>query len=392
VTEVIAACPYYSKANGVGDYSFTKALMVELKGFGRAGKPFTTGELHGRIYGRVAGRWPEDGSERHENGVERHPAPIFLQLTREKSHSRSIVLSRQAKAGEDCAVNLGTLKTSMPSRCLSTQKLQDQHCFSTTPLLELANTHNELLKPVQDTSPDPRVLPVDYVPRIAISIRLNENFQVGSLSTAYFRDWLLDMPTFAEEVKVEAGFNSFSTLLIVSIPLSLYDYLPPNPAIISLGPITSSNILTPGEHHSGLSALNEIRNKKDASHQDESIVGVPGPTSLGVSLPSLDPQDFHLKPAIHAVALSSDPAPNILQIALPRSIEGKSKTLDSGIFGTASISNRQRSDSAYSNESADYGSLTLSVTIGEYENGRKYHSVSSDPRFWAYLFFLPRTV
>jgi hypothetical protein len=210
------------------------------------------------------------------------------------------VLSRQAKAGEDCAVNLETLKTSMPSSCLSTQKLQDQHCPSTTPLLELANSYNELYNSVQDTSPNPRVLPVDYVPRIAISIRLNESFQVGSLSTTYFRDWLLNIPTFAEEVKVEAGFNSFSSLLIVSIPLSLYDYLPPNPAIISLGPITSSNILAPGEHNSGLSALDEIWNKKGAIYQGGSIVGAPGLTSLEVSLLSLNPQDFHLKPAIHA--------------------------------------------------------------------------------------------
>jgi hypothetical protein len=202
------------------------------------------------------------------------------------------------------------------------------------------------------------------------------------------------MPTFAEEVKVEAGFNSFSSLLIVSIPLSLYDYLPRNPAIISLGPITSSNILTPREHHSGLSALNEIPNKKDATHQDRSIVSIPGPASLGISLPSLDPQDFHLRPAIHGVAPSSDPAPNKLRIALPQSIKGKSKPLDSGIVGVASISNRQRSDSAYSNESADYASLTLSVTNGEYENGRTYHSVSGDPRFWAYLssLFLLSTV
>jgi len=81
VTEVIAACPYYSNANGVGDYSFTKALIIELREFKKTRKPFTTGQLHGRIYGRVAGRWPEDGSERHENGVERYPAPIFIQLT-----------------------------------------------------------------------------------------------------------------------------------------------------------------------------------------------------------------------------------------------------------------------------------------------------------------------
>ncbi|KAE9376522.1 hypothetical protein N431DRAFT_367619, partial [Stipitochalara longipes BDJ] len=241
VTEVIAACPYYSKANGVGDYSFTKALIIELREFNRTRKPFTTGQLHGRIYGRVAGRWPEDGSERHENGVERHPAPIFIQLTREKLRSRSIVLSTQPNIKEDCEVDLKALESPTLAMLSSTQKLYGHPGLSTTSLTEPVKSCNGVNNTVDDTPSDPYILPADHAPRIAISIRLNENFQVGDLSTDYFRDWLLDMPTFAEEVRVEAGFNSFSSLLIVSIPLSLYDYLPPNPAIISLGPITSSN-------------------------------------------------------------------------------------------------------------------------------------------------------
>ena len=113
---------------------------------------------------------------------------------------------------------------------------------------------------------------------------MNENFQAGGLSTTYFRDWLLDMPAFAKEVKVEADFKSFSSLLIVSIPLSLYDYLPPNPAIVSLGPITSSNILAFGEYNSALPALNKTLDNRNAIHQGASIVSLQKPMSPGVSL------------------------------------------------------------------------------------------------------------
>jgi hypothetical protein len=51
------------------------------------------------------------------------------------------------------------------------------------------------------------------------------------------------MPAVAEEVKVEAGFGSFSSIVIVSIPLALSIYIPRNPAIIKIGPITSGNLL-----------------------------------------------------------------------------------------------------------------------------------------------------
>jgi hypothetical protein len=46
-----------------------------------------------------------------------------------------------------------------------------------------------------------------------------------------------------DEVKVEAGFDSFSSLLIVSVPISLSIYVPRDPAVIRLGPITSSNLI-----------------------------------------------------------------------------------------------------------------------------------------------------
>jgi hypothetical protein len=56
-----------------------------------------------------------------------------------------------------------------------------------------------------------------------------------------FTEWLKGIPAVAEEVRVEAGFGSFSTLLIVSLPMALTAYLPRDPAITFLGPITSSN-------------------------------------------------------------------------------------------------------------------------------------------------------
>ena len=63
-----------------------------------------------------------------------------LQLTREKSRFRSIVLSRQLKAEEDCRVKSGALKPSTQSRCFSSQKLQDHPCLPTASLSGLADS------------------------------------------------------------------------------------------------------------------------------------------------------------------------------------------------------------------------------------------------------------
>jgi len=55
------------------------------------------------------------------------------------------------------------------------------------------------------------------------------------------------MPALADEVKVEVGFASFSTLLVVSILIALWCYLPDDLAIAVVGLIKSSNLST-GEY------------------------------------------------------------------------------------------------------------------------------------------------
>jgi hypothetical protein len=65
--------------------------------------------------------------------------------------------------------------------------------------------------------------------------------RLDQFSKDNFVEWMRNLPFISKHMKVEAGFNSFSTLLIVTIPLSLSAYLPWDPAIISLGPVTTSN-------------------------------------------------------------------------------------------------------------------------------------------------------
>lgn len=79
-------------------------------------------------------------------------------------------------------------------------------------------------------------------PRIAISIRLKESMTPSDLSVDLFTDWLRMVPIFAENVKIEAGFASCSTLLVVSLPISMWCYLGYIPAVSVFGIIKSGNL------------------------------------------------------------------------------------------------------------------------------------------------------
>lgn len=203
VTELISACAYNSKANGVGYYSFTNALVLELKAL--ALKPsFSIGDLYSRIYCRSQSRIADD-----EFGTERHPAPVHLVLTRDSTYRSSIQLS--------------------PRR--DRLKRTDE---SPTQIPGATDSLNAQLSSASNRPKDEKVL------RLALAIRLRSDLRGSELSTDLFTEWLRSMPMVAEQVKVEAGFDSFSALIVVSIPMSISGYLSSNPAVISLGPITSS--------------------------------------------------------------------------------------------------------------------------------------------------------
>ena len=78
-------------------------------------------------------------------------------------------------------------------------------------------------------------------PRLLFSIRISEDIKPGDLSTDLLTDWLLTIPVETKSVRVEAGFASDSTLLIVSMPIALLGYLPYDPAITLIGTTRSNN-------------------------------------------------------------------------------------------------------------------------------------------------------
>jgi hypothetical protein len=180
-----------------------------------------------------------------ENGMERHPAPVHLALTNDNQYPRSIQLSKRFGQAKISNAVCDAPDLSMPSRAdlsdlgkeapwqmrgLSMSTLTNDQGLS----IESANQINDLHRATSKLK----------VPRLAFAIRLRDNIKADDLSTDLFLEWLRHIPAITEQVKVEVGFDSFSSLLIVSIPLSLSGYLPPDRAVISLGPISSSNLIS----------------------------------------------------------------------------------------------------------------------------------------------------
>jgi len=78
-----------------------------------------------------------------------------------------------------------------------------------------------------------------------LSVQLPGNVRPDQLSEDLFLEWLRMIPAVAECVKVEAGWISLSTLIIVSIPMSIWKYIEGHPAIRLVGIIQSPNLLSP---------------------------------------------------------------------------------------------------------------------------------------------------
>jgi hypothetical protein len=69
-------------------------------------------------------------------------------------------------------------------------------------------------------------------PRLIFAIRLNDTFRPGEDMVDHFTEWIRGLPTIAYEMKVEASFDSLSTIVILSSPISISAYLPRDPAIL----------------------------------------------------------------------------------------------------------------------------------------------------------------
>jgi hypothetical protein len=226
VTELIAACAFNNTANGVGPFSFTHALVAQLRKLVHM-PSFNVGYLYNLLFTEIQSLRIED--------AQRKKAPVHLVLTQDHRLPRSITISANMSR---ILSSLGPLGG---SGSLGMSPTPQPGSSSESPNLSEGSIS---LSSGSGASPATSMSELPEYPRLLFSIRLSEDIKPTQLSTELFADWLGTIPIDTKSVRIEAGFASDSTLLMVSLPIAMLGYLPDDPAITMLGVIRSANLLT----------------------------------------------------------------------------------------------------------------------------------------------------
>ncbi|KAL9596662.1 MAG: hypothetical protein Q9219_005657 [cf. Caloplaca sp. 3 TL-2023] len=222
ITELIAACGFEDYAPGVGEHSFTRSLIEELRYYGQRPGPISTAFLHNKILARAKKSWNpryvSDGTR------ERRKTPIHIHLA-DRSKQRCIELT--------------PISQSPKLRDLIYQQgLEQPHALSSSPSedVDMSDPNISSHTSLSEVWPDRE----HNSPKVLISVALEED---QFLRTEDILDWLKSFPAIARSVNIEGIHKSDSTLLLLSLPVAVWDMIPANPAITFVAFVRSRNLL-----------------------------------------------------------------------------------------------------------------------------------------------------
>lgn len=223
VMEAIAACGFETKAPPPGEFSFTNTLIEVLVEW--ADRPcFSAAMLHTEVLFVLKQKRPERGRDGRK--YEWCSTPIHLVYTG----------NPKLPGIEICSLKSGsTAENAPPNAPLSSQR--SAACIDA---MDIDNNTSENDLAACDPSGNYRV------PHVLISIALDEN--QACLDAASCRRWLADFPALAKYATVEGIYKSYSTLIMLSMPVMIWDLIPENLACSFIGYVVSPNLYieTPG--------------------------------------------------------------------------------------------------------------------------------------------------
>jgi hypothetical protein len=234
VTELLAACAFETQAPAPGVLSFTNALIKVLEQ-SFWGPPVTVATVHRRMMG-IVNNWQPDllkqegrvwldanGKPRYESYKPRTPVRCVLT---EEDTARAIILT-------PLVVN-----TSGPL------DRNDLDAHQQVPKLSGASQEPDTTSyPVLDHLTT--MEPLD----VLLVIRLEEDVGVSDYTDQKKRfdlgEWLKNMPHMGKYVKIQGIYRSNSTIVLLTLPVGLWDLLPDNPAYSFIGFVHPNNLALP---------------------------------------------------------------------------------------------------------------------------------------------------
>ena len=226
LTELIAACGFENAAPGVGEHSFTRSLIEELRGWNHH-STMSVAKLHSEVLARIKHWKPRYAS--NEN-CERRNTPVYVLIANEgKPRSIELTPLKRYEMSKSDAQLSGPLHT--PSDSDEDVEMCEMPDANIMPSSHLSDSLTA-------------VCPEDRYPKVIISVALEED-QV--LHTRDWCEWLKSVPAIVKFARVQGIYESDSTLVIMTIPVVIWDLIPADPAIAFLGFVKSENLLSCSE-------------------------------------------------------------------------------------------------------------------------------------------------
>ncbi|KAK4209563.1 hypothetical protein QBC37DRAFT_450105, partial [Rhypophila decipiens] len=219
VKEALAAGGFETIAAEAGVHSFTYLLTLQLGRAAADSQALSISDLHGCLLAELGnhtrrlvmdncGKLIIDDNKRprFESPMRRTPVHYFLSLKHE-----SIIIAPMQEASPPKPPTMPP--PGLPNPLPVTSSLEAEAGF-----IEITR---------------------EQFPQVIVSVRLQSSDvsdQEGWL------DWLLKAPHDAKHIKVEGWFGSFSTLILLNIPLQVWHMMPDNPAVSFVGFVTTENL------------------------------------------------------------------------------------------------------------------------------------------------------
>ena len=240
ITETISASSWDAIAPDPGRYSFTNAL-IEVLGEWRL-RTFSAAMLHAEVLARL-----------------KHPRPITIngKLFEARSTPVHFMMTSNHKAP---SIELGRIVPADRMPPSPPQEAQDPDAG--VPLGR--GPHST---PVSEPNEDE--------PHVMISLALEDNQR---LDLNAWEQWLSSFPALAKYVKVQGVFKSHSTLLLLSMPVMIWDLLPEDQACSFVAFIRSNNLIKgthpphPAVSESGTQTVRESEDPEEDDDNDFSSV------------------------------------------------------------------------------------------------------------------------
>jgi hypothetical protein len=227
VKEVISACGYDEIAPEADEHSFTKALTDTLA-IASKGEPFSVGHLHSRTLSKLK-CWAPSLLKRNGKYVENAEGRLLYEHQPRKTPVYSIICETNPRRSIILAP-MPPLQDSLNS-CLAYNTPDS----SAEPKESPGSDHHDEFSSRKRKRPNDDEDEKDS--QILLAIRLESKIYDPDM----WLEWFRSAPPGAQEIRVEGIYDSFSTLLILRMPVAVWNLLPENPSYSFIGFVTSAN-------------------------------------------------------------------------------------------------------------------------------------------------------